>query len=81
MIKKFKTFEEARRDLWVEKPDAEYYKRLDSFYFMAYKMLDMRSGYEPGVYKFKTIEEADKDRKEKRMAYLLSKNKDFPGQK
>lgn len=72
MIKKFKTFGEARRDLWVEKPDAEYYKNLDAFYYMAYKLLDMRSGYQPGVYKFKTIQEADKDRREKRMAVLMS---------
>ncbi|KAF0153656.1 MAG: hypothetical protein FD143_188 [Ignavibacteria bacterium] len=30
MIKKYLTFEEARNDLWVMKPNEEYYKRLRS---------------------------------------------------
>lgn len=73
MIKKFKTFEEARRDLWVSNPDQEYYDRLRAFFDFTEKLIDFRTGYKPGVYKFKTIQEADKDRREKRMAVLQGK--------
>lgn len=75
MIKKFKTFEEARRDLWVMNPDQAYYDCLRAFFNFTEKLIDYRTGYKPGVYKFKTIEEADKDRKEKRMSVLMSGKK------
>lgn len=34
MIKKYLTFEEARKDLWVMKPNEEYYKHLRSLFAM-----------------------------------------------
>ncbi|MDP2302034.1 MAG: hypothetical protein Q8N03_06390 [Ignavibacteria bacterium] len=60
MIKKFKTFEEARRDLWVMNPDAEYYKRLMEFYEFASRFSKRK--HLRGIFKFKTIEEAQEHR-------------------
>lgn len=62
MIKKFKTFEEARRDLWVMKPDAEYYKRLRTLYEFAEKFNKNKKSIR-GIFKFKTIQEAQEHRK------------------
>ncbi len=62
MIKKFKSFEEARRDLWVMNPDANYYRGLKEFYALASKLIKPK--YKKGLYKFKTFEEAQKHREE-----------------
>lgn len=40
MIKKFKTFEEARRDLSVMNPDQAYYDRLKAFFNFTEKLID-----------------------------------------
>lgn len=60
MIKKFKTFEEARRDLWVMNPDATYYKKLFELFELAFTL--SKPNYPKGLYKFKTFEEAQKHR-------------------
>jgi len=62
MIKKFKSFEEARRDLWVMNPDENYYRGLKEFYALASKLIKPK--YPKGLYKFKTFEEAQKHREE-----------------
>ncbi|GJQ31591.1 MAG: hypothetical protein HBSAPP04_04300 [Ignavibacteriaceae bacterium] len=62
MIKKFKTFEEARRDLWVMNPDAAYYKRLFELFNLVSKLNKRK--YPKGLYKFKTFEEVQKHREE-----------------
>ena len=61
MIKKFKTLEAAEKDLWVMHPDDRYWAK-------AFRMLDpfflrMVSPIPPGIYKYKTLAEADEDRK------------------
>jgi len=60
MIKKFKTFEEARRDLWVMNPDDVYYKRLSEFYELAASLIKRK--IPQGIFKFKTFEDAQKHR-------------------
>ncbi len=60
MVKKFKTFEEARRDLWEMHPSDEYYKRVISFYELASHFVKRK--VQKGVFKFKTFEEAQKQR-------------------
>lgn len=60
MIKKFKTFEEARRDLWVMNPDEAYYKRVFEFYELAGSLIKRK--YPKGIFKFRTFEEAQKHR-------------------
>lgn len=62
MIKKFKTFEEARRDLWVMEPNDEYYRRVIAFYDLAASLIKPRS-IEKGIFKFKTFEEAQEHRR------------------
>lgn len=60
MIKKFKTFEEARRDLWVMNPTPEYYKRVVNFYELASHFVKPK--VQKGIFKFKTFEEAQQHR-------------------
>jgi hypothetical protein len=60
MVKKFKSFEDARRDLWVMEPTDEYYKRVIEFYELASKLVKPK--IQRGVFKFKTFEEAQKHR-------------------
>ena len=59
-IKKYKTFEEAEKELWVMEPDNNYYKKIlklfDNRIFSNVKKL------KKGVFKYKTFEEAEKDR-------------------
>lgn len=62
MIKKFKTFEEARRDLWEMNPGPEYYKRVINFYGLASDIVKRK--VPKGVFKYKTFEEAQKHRDE-----------------
>jgi len=57
-IKKFTSFEEARRDQWVFSPDAEYYKRLRKFYRFAFRLSPPRSDH--GIRKYRDISEATK---------------------
>ena len=58
MIKKFKTFEDARRDLWEMHPSEEYYKRVINFYELASHLVKQK--VKKRVFKFKTFEEAQK---------------------
>ncbi|NUN10289.1 MAG: hypothetical protein HUU54_14035 [Ignavibacteriaceae bacterium] len=60
MIKKFKTFEEARRDLWVMNPDDAYYNRVFRFYELAASLSKRK--VPKGITKFRTFEEAQKHR-------------------
>lgn len=60
MVKKFKSFEDAERDLWNFSPDALYYKRITEFYRLASKLShfsDIR-----GIYKYKSLKEANENR-------------------
>jgi hypothetical protein len=56
-VKKYKSFEDAERDLWIVNPDEAYLKR-------AFEMIDfgrniLKRNYPKGkVFKFKSIEEA-----------------------
>jgi hypothetical protein len=57
-IKKFTSFEEARRDQWVFSPDEEYYKRIRKFYRFAFRLSPPRS--DRGIRKYRDINEAKK---------------------
>ncbi len=59
-VKKYKTFEEAERDLWVLNPDEEYYKRALHFVSSGLKLAINRK-IPHGIFKYKTFEEAEKD--------------------
>jgi len=59
---KFKTFEEAERALWNFHPDEAYYKRVADLWDFASKLNPIK--YPAGIFKFKTIEEANRHREE-----------------
>lgn len=59
-IKKFKTFEDAERDLWIIKPDKDYFRRV--FGFLDEFFLRFIKKFPRGIYKYKTFEEAEKHR-------------------
>lgn len=58
MIKKFKTFEAASRDLWEMNPSEIYFKRVRNFYGLASFLVKHK--IERGIFKFKTFEDAEK---------------------
>ena len=58
MIKKFKTFEDASRDLWEMNPSEIYFKRVRNFYGLASFLVKHK--IERGIFKFKTFEDAEK---------------------
>ena len=65
-IKKFKSFEEAEKDLWCFEPDEEYFRRGRAMWDRAEKMRP-KLRVAPGVYKYKSIEEANRQMDQWRM--------------
>lgn len=61
-IYKYRTFEEAEKALWNFNPDEAYFKRVAELWDFADKLCPIR--YPQGVFKFKSIEEANKQRAE-----------------
>jgi len=61
-VYKYKTFQEARDALLVKNPDARYYKMLSGFYETFGKIFTRR--FPHGVYKFKSIEDAQKQKED-----------------
>jgi hypothetical protein len=61
-IKKFKTFEEAELALMNFNPDDKYLARVGELWEFANKLNPI--SYPKGIFKFKTIEEANKHREE-----------------
>lgn len=58
-VKKYKTFEEAREDLFVYNPGKEYYKELHE-YFLFLERITPKVKLPHGVFYYKTFEEAEK---------------------
>jgi hypothetical protein len=61
-IQKFKTFEEAEKALWCKEPDENYYKRINNLFELAYRLNP--PNYPRGIFKYKTLEEANKQKEE-----------------
>ena len=61
-VYKYKSLQEARDALVVQKPDENYYKMLSGFYETFGKIFTKK--FPHGVYKFKTIEEAQKQKED-----------------
>ncbi len=64
---KYKTFEEAERALWNFKPDENYFKRVAELWDFANQLNPIC--YPRGIFKFKTIEEANRHREEIELAH------------
>ena len=66
-VYKYKTFEKAQRALWNFHPDENYFKQVSDLWDTADKLCPIR--YPRGVFKFKSIKEAQKQRKEWEIAH------------
>ena len=54
-IKKYTTFEEASKDLWVLNPDSDYYKKLKNNFAFWSKLADKRQ--KSGIQKYSSYKE------------------------
>jgi uncharacterized protein len=61
-VYKYKTFEEAKIALWCREPDRAYFTQLNSLWALADRLSPCK--YPSGVSKYRTIEEAKKQRGE-----------------
>lgn len=59
-VYKYKTFEEAERALWNFHADEAHFKRVAELWDFADRLNPIT--YPPGIFKFKTIEEANRHR-------------------
>ncbi len=60
-VKKYKTFEEAEKDLWIINPDEKYYEKVWKMFEFSTEILKNKN-VPRGVFKYKTFEEAEKDK-------------------
>jgi len=61
-VYKYKTFEDAERDLWNFHPDEEYFRKVAELWEFANKLCPIT--YPKGIFKYRSIEEANKQRDE-----------------
>ncbi len=73
-IYKFKTFEEAEQALWNLNPDEKYYNRVAELWEFENELSQIN--YPKGIFKFKTIEDANKHREMIEVAYAIQKRKE-----
>ena len=66
-IYKYKTFEEAERSLWNFNPDEKYYDGVEELWALANELSSI--SYPEGIFKFGSIEEANKHREEIEIAH------------
>lgn len=66
-VYKYRTFEEAERALWNFKPDKAYFKRVAELWAFADQLNSI--AYPKGIFKFRSIEEANKQRDEVELAH------------
>lgn len=60
-VYKYKTFSDARRALWKFSPDEAYFKQVEELWETANKLNPIK--YPRGIFKFKTISEANEHRR------------------
>ena len=60
-LKKFQNFEDARKDLWVLNPDAEYINKVRNLFNLVHRLTRRKT--ERGIHKFSDIN--DKSRSQK----------------
>jgi len=59
-VYKYKTFEQARIALWCREPDTAYFRQLNALWTLADSLSPFK--YPSGVFKYRTIDEANKQR-------------------
>ncbi len=62
-IYKYRSFEEAERALWNFNPDTEYYRQVSQLFDLAFRLSPLKNT--PGIFKFKSIDDAGRERKDK----------------
>jgi len=72
-VYKYKTFQEAEQALWNFEPDESYYKKIHELFMMAHKINPIK--YPAGIFKYKTFEKAQKQRREWELQNALKKDK------
>lgn len=66
-VYKYKTFEEADKALWNFYPDAAYYRQVAALWRFANQLSPIK--YPSGIFKFRSIEEANRHRDEFELAH------------
>lgn len=66
-IYKYRTFEEAEKALWNFQPDETYFTKVAELWNFANKLSPII--YPKGIFKFKNIKEANKQREKFELAY------------
>jgi len=66
-VSKYKTFEEAERSLWNFHPDEAYFDHLAQLWAFANTLSPI--DYPKGIFKYRSIEEANKHREEVELAH------------
>ncbi len=74
-VQKFKTFEDAEKALVINEPNEAYFKRVAQLFTFANKLNPIK--WPKGIFKFKTIEEANRHREEIERAHMLKKQADM----
>ncbi|NIU02164.1 MAG: hypothetical protein GWN01_15050 [Nitrosopumilaceae archaeon] len=72
-IYKFRTFEDAEKALWNFHPDEGYYERLRDLWDFADRLNPIE--YPKGIFKFKTLQEANEHREKWELAHAKRKLK------
>jgi len=70
-LQKFKSFEEAERALWCLNPDEKYFKQVRELFKLANRLCPPNFPW--GVFKYRTIEDADKDKEKWLLQNALKK--------
>jgi hypothetical protein len=74
-VQKFKTFEDAEKALLNAHPDDAYFARVAELWNFADQL--NRISYPRGIFKFKTIEEANKHREQLELAHIRKKQEEI----
>ena len=74
-VQKFKTFEDAEKALMSLNPDDAYYKRVAELWDFADQLNPI--SYPRGIFKFHTIEEANKHRDEIELAHARKRQSEI----
>lgn len=74
-VQKFKNFEDAERAVVINEPNEAYFKRVAQLFRFANKLNPIK--WPKGIFKFRTIEDANKHREEIERAHMLKKQEEM----
>ena len=71
-VYKYKTLEDAEKALWNFEPDESYYERVAKLFEFSQKLNPIR--FPKGVFKYKTLEEANRQRDQWVLEHIKNKS-------